>query len=203
MKPSKPAQTSVPVLDVIRDRWSPRAFDPARPVSRDVLLSVLEAGRWAASSFNDQSWSYIVATRDDATEFGRLHGCLSPRNQQWVKNVPVLMVSVVRDLFAHNGTPNRVAEHDVGQAAAQMALQATAHGLHVHQMAGVDLDKVRETYGVPDTHRPLAAFAMGYQGDVEDLDAAFHDSEKELRTRLPLSDYVFTGAFGKAAPFLS
>src|SRR5918992_2742873 len=95
-----------PVHDLIRRRWSPRAFSD-RPVEREKLLSVLEAARWAPSSFNAQPWSFLVATKEDPAEFERMLSCLVPGNQSWAKAGPVLMISVANTHFEHNGKPNR------------------------------------------------------------------------------------------------
>ena len=54
-----------------------------RPVSEDDLRSLFEAARWAASSYNEQRWSYIVATKADPDGFNRLLSCLVEGNQAW------------------------------------------------------------------------------------------------------------------------
>ena len=71
--------------------------------------------------------------------------------------------------FDHNGEPNRHALHDVGQAAANLALQAHALGLAVHQMAGILPDKAREIFGIPEGYEPVAGIAIGYPGEPENL----------------------------------
>ena len=194
----KPAQTGTPVHDLIRERWSPRAFAD-RPVDQAVLRSVFEAARWAASCFNDQPWSFIVATREEPTEFDRLLGCLLPGNQAWARAAPVLMISVARLAFNHNGKPNRHAYHDVGQAAAQLTMQASNQGLVVHQMGGIDLGKIRQTYAVPDGHDPVAGLALGYQGPTAALPEEIRERELAPRQRMPLAEMVFSGAFGRPA----
>ena len=67
---NKPAETATPIHDVLRHRWSPRAFD-RRPVEPEKLRSLFEAVRWAASSYNAQPWYFIVATKDDPENFRR------------------------------------------------------------------------------------------------------------------------------------
>jgi hypothetical protein len=59
----KPANTGVKIHELIQNRWSPRAFDPDKPVNHDDLLVLLEAARWAASCFNDQPWRFVVCEK--------------------------------------------------------------------------------------------------------------------------------------------
>ncbi|WP_208345115.1 nitroreductase family protein, partial [Aetokthonos hydrillicola] len=92
---NKSAATRYPVQDLISKRWSPLAFSE-RLVEQEKLLSVLEAGRWAASSYNEQPWSFIIATRNNQAEFELLLSCLAEGNQPWAKNAPVLMLSVAK-----------------------------------------------------------------------------------------------------------
>ena len=197
----KPADARYPIHDLLKRRWSPRAFSD-RPVEADKLRSLLEAARWAPSSSNEQPWRFIVATKDDATEHGRLVGCLMEGNVPWAQRAPVLMVTVARLSFEEDGTPNRHAFHDVGQAVANLTMQATALGLFVHQMAGFYPDKVRELYGIPKEFEPVAALALGYPGDPESLPEKYRSRESAMRARKPLTDLVFSGQWGRTSPLL-
>ena len=163
MLPEKPAQTEFRIHDLIRRRWSPRAFAD-RPVEPEKLGSLLEAARWAASSNNEQPWRFILATRERPEDFARLLGCLKESNQAWARLAPVLMLSVARLTFADDDDPNRHAFYDVGQAVATMAIEATALGLVIHQMAGFFPDKARALFEIPDGFEPATAIAIGYQG---------------------------------------
>ena len=187
-----------PIHDLLRRRWSPRAFAD-RPVEREKLLSVLEAARWAPSSNNEQPWHYLVATREEPEEFGRLLACLVEKNQSWAKHAPVLMLSVASTVFTRNGKPNRHALHDTGQAVAGLTVQATALGLYVHQMAGLSGEKARETYRLPENVEPVAAFALGYLGDPSTLPPDLREREAVLSSRKPVGEFVFTGAWGQGA----
>src|SRR5215212_3506304 len=183
-----------PIHDLLQKRWSPRAFAD-RAVEREKLLSLLEAARWAPSSNNEQPWHYIVATKDEPEEFGRLLACLVEKNQSWAKAAPVLMLSVASTVFSRNGKPNRHALHDTGQAVAGLTVQATALGLYVHQMAGFSVEKARETYNLPPTVEPVAAIALGYLGDPSTLPEDLREREVALSTRKPIGEFVFTGSW--------
>jgi nitroreductase len=69
-------------------------------VSEDDLRSVFEAARWAASSYNEQPWRYIVATKANPAEFERLLSCLVEGNQVWAKAAPVLALGCTSLFFA-------------------------------------------------------------------------------------------------------
>lgn len=194
----KSADTQYPINDLLRQRWSPLAFSN-RMVEPEKLCSVLEAARWAASSYNEQPWSFIVATKDNQEEFERLLSCLAEGNQEWAINAPVLMISVAKLYFERNGVENRHAFHDVGAAAAELAIQATANGLFIHQMAGFDVPKTRELYSIPEGYEPVAAIALGYQGDPQTLSERLQQREASPRSRKPLEKFVFSGAWKQAS----
>ena len=199
----KPAATEHPTHELFERRWSPRAF-AARPVEPEKLRSLLEAARWAASCFNEQPWSFIVAAKEaEGDAYERLLGCLTESNARWAGRAPVLMISVARLTFARNDKPNRHAFHDTGQAAAHLALQATALGLAVHQMAGFDVSKAREQFNIPEGFDPVAAIAVGYPGDPEDLPEDLRARELAPRTRRPLEEFVFGESWGQTSPLVS
>jgi nitroreductase len=100
----KHAQPDHPIHQHLAERWSPYAFSD-RPVSRQDLLSLFEAARWAASSYNEQPWSYIVATKEQPELFQRVLSTLLEGNQAWAKNAPVLALGLVSTNFARNGKP--------------------------------------------------------------------------------------------------
>jgi nitroreductase len=187
-----------PILPVLADRWSPRAFAD-RPVEPQKLAQLFEAARWAASSFNEQPWRFILAIRDNEAEFARALACLVEFNQQWARTAPVLVLTAVSTAFAKNGKPNRCAQHDLGLAMGNLSAQATALGLVLHQMAGVEPEKIRETYAVPDGFEPMTAFALGYLGDPQILPERMRDGESAPRIRKPLSETVFAGQWDRPA----
>lgn len=194
---SKPAPTEHPVHPFVVERWSPRAISPA-PVSEEVLRSLFEAARWAPSCYNEQPWAWIVATTAEPEEHAKLLSCLVDFNQMWAKTAPILAVAITRDHFLKNGSANLHAGHDLGQAAAWLTVEATSRGLVVHQMGGLLPDKVRELYQVPAGWTPLTALAIGEEGDPATLPEALQGAERAPRTRRPLAQSVFTGAFGRS-----
>ncbi len=197
----KPAVTDVALHELIRNRWSPRAF-AEKPVPPEVLRSIFEAARWAPSSNNEQPWAYLVAANDDPENFAKMLGVLVEFNANWAKHAPILALSVAHLKTQREGKPNRVALHDVGSASAQLTFEANARGLQVHQMAGFDAEKARQTFAIPADWEPVAAMAIGYPGDPESLSEKLRDRELAPRTRKPLAEFVMTGGWGHTARFV-
>ena len=197
--------TEHPVLEAICDRWSPYRFEP-RVVEDDKIVQCLEAARWAASSFNEQPWRWIVARRQDEALFGTMLGCLLEANQSWAQQAGVLLLTVTRTTFSYNGKPNRVALHDLGQAASHLALQAAQIGLQVHQMAGINLSLTRQQYSIPDGYEPQTAIAIGYPDKSEPADEQtrqLQQRETSARQRVPLAEQVFGERWGGKVEFVS
>lgn len=178
------------MLEPILHRWSPRAYDD-RDVPAEDLKRGFEAARWAASSFNEQPWRFIVGRRGDGT-YQKILDALVPGNQAWAKNAPVLILSVARKHFAHNGQVNRHYWHDTGAAMANFAVQITALGLHSHSMAGFDHEKAQKEFNIPDDFETVAVTAVGYQGDPDSLPEGPRKSEISPRQRKELKELVFS-----------
>lgn len=194
----KPAITQVPIAPVLADRWSGRAYDAAKPVSREQTLALLEAARWAPSCFGDQPWRFMVWDKHlDAASWQRAFDCLVPGNQAWVQNAPLLFLITADSLFNHNGKPNRWGQYDTGAAAENLCLQASAMGLMAHQMGGFDADKARATFAIPEQYALMAMMSVGYPADISTLSGEVLERETAARTRRPLGELFFDGAWGK------
>lgn len=180
------------VLPVFLHRWSPRAFTD-KDVSEKDLVTIFEAVRWAASSFNEQPWRFLVGRKGEET-YAKIHDVLMAANQAWAKSAPVLVLGAAKTKFSHNGAPNRVALFDLGAASSYLTLQASALGIHSHQMAGFDVDAARKAFGVPEEYIFGSAIALGYQGEPETLPVEqMKQQEVSPRTRKALSEFVWSG----------
>jgi nitroreductase len=193
----KIADTLPGVHDLIRRRWSPRAFS-SREISHDDLKILLDAARWAASSSNEQPWRFLVGRKSDEKAHSQMLNVLVPANQGWAKNAPVLILMAAKKTFSQNNATNRYAMHDTGAALAHLFLQATALGLHAHGMAGLDPDKARTAFGIPDDYEVAAAVALGYLGALEELPEGLQARELAARTRKPLSEIAFGSHWNRA-----
>jgi nitroreductase len=188
------------VHELIRKRWSPRAFS-AQEVSPEDLRILFQAAEWAASCFNEQPWRFIVATRTDQPDWNQLLDCLVEVNQTWAKHAPVLMLTAAKRTFTQTGKPNYHSLHDTGMALANLLLQAASMGLAAHAMAGFDRAKARTAFNIPEDYVVGASVAIGHWGDPASLPAKLQAAEIAPRTRKPLSDIVFSGGWGHPSGF--
>jgi nitroreductase len=188
------------VHELIQARRSRRCFSE-EPVEPALLRCLLEAARWAPSSYNEQPWAFIVSERGDAA-FADLLGCLSLNNQAWAAASAVLVLTAAKLTLDRNGKPNRHAYHDVGVASAQLTLQATALGLHACQIAGFDPALARARLGVPEGFDPVSVIALGHPGCADALPEAVRVKEEAPRQRKPLGAFVHGGCWGRTPSFL-
>ena len=198
----KIAETDVQLNNLIARRWSPRAFDPAKNIESSTLVSILEAGRWAASSSNLQPWRFIVAPKEKADEFQKLLSVIKEGNQEWAQHAGVLMIGVINK-YRRPDVLNRHASHDLGQAMAQMVLQALDHDIYARMMGGFYPDKAREVYHIPDEYEPFTAIAFGYKTmDLSYLNEGHREKELATRQRQPLSELVYSGSWAQTTDFV-
>jgi nitroreductase len=152
------------------------------------MRNLFEAARWAASCFNEQPWRFVIATQAEPEAFARILGLLVEKNQQWAKTAWAIGFSAGKKTFTHSGAPNRFALHDTGAATANLAIEATALGLHAHFMGGFDAQRARVECKVPDDFEIAAALAIGYIDEAHTLPGT--------RTRKGLEELVFAADWG-------
>lgn len=186
------APTDQPILDVLADRWSPRAYDTQSGVDESKLSAALEAARWSPSAYNLQPWRFIVARRGTALH-AQVLDSLVEFNQSWARSAAVLVVAVAETSGA-DGTPISHAVYDLGQAVAHFSVQAHHEGLHVHQMSGFDADVIREFADLEPRFAPITVLAVGHVGDTQDLPEGLQDQETAPRVRRPIEETVILSA---------
>lgn len=188
----KRAPTSTGILDIIANRWSPRAFTD-QPVSTEDLHKIFAAASWAASSTNEQPWRFLFGRNGDPT-YAKILDSMAEANQAWARHAPVLLLSVGKSTFSpgpYTGQHNPYALHDTGAASAFLALQTTALGLYAHGVGGFDRDKARAHFDIPADFEIGACWAIGYLGDPDALPERLRQRELAARSRKPLDEFVF------------
>lgn len=188
----RPAPADRVILPALAGRWSARAIDPSRPVSRAQLATLLEAARWAPSSGNAQPWRYLVFDDDVPQAREQARGCLR-RGNAWAHRAPVLLLSLVDLYWPDSDDRNPLAPHDVGAASMALCVQAAADGLVAHQMAGFEPELARARFGIGDRMAPLAFIAIGHPGPIALLDDRRRERETAPRRRRPVSDSARVG----------
>jgi hypothetical protein len=197
---NKTANTTFDIHPLLKERWSPRAFNE-RMIEPNKLMRMLEAARWAPSSSNEQPWRFIVGIKGDET-YRSIFETLVEFNQLWAKSAPVLMLSIGHRMSLKNPEKTNVSYvYDVGQAVAYLTFQAMSDGLFVHQMGGFDKKGAARMFNVPDDFEVLTAIAVGYIGDPEVLHPNLKKMEYAERERHPLETMVFKKQFGLPAEF--
>ena len=183
------------VMPAIEKRWSPMAFSD-RPVEREKLLRIFEAGQWAPSSYNEQPWRFMLGVKGEGETWDKILATCSGWNAKWARNAPVLILLSGKKRFSMKDMDNVAWAYDVGAVSAYMTLQLTEEGLFSHQMVGFSPEKAREIFGIPEGFDPLVVIAVGYKGDPENLPADIAAREENTRTRKPLSELIFEEEWG-------
>jgi nitroreductase len=202
MYPEKYARTIFPLNNLLKTRWSPRAFLD-KPVDKDKLKSLFEAARWSPSAGNLQPWRFIVGINGDETWL-KIFNTLDEGNKVWVKPVPVLVLTVGEKAYHRK---NRVIQngyygYDTGQAVAHLTVEATYRGLHVHQMGGFDPERTIREFNIPQDYQPLTVIALGYIADPSSLPPDLKKRELAERKRKDFDELVFSDTFGHKSNLL-
>ena len=186
---TKTITTEYPVIELIKNRWSPRSFSDKALTETDIK-TVVEAASWAPSAFNEQPWQFYYALRG-GKGFERMLDCLSAFNQLWVKNAAALVLSIGKKNFA-NGECNTSYAHDCGLANATMLMQATSMGFYGHPMTGYFADKIVDLFKLDETlYAPVCMTAFGYLDSPDKLvDEMMQQREAAPRVRKPLNEIL-------------
>ena len=193
---TKQRKSDYPIHEKFLNRWSPRAFT-GEPITQEELLTMLEAARWAASSYNSQPWRFLYALRETAA-WERFLNLLVPFNQSWAKDASALVFLISKSTMRSPRSGNEVLSpthsFDAGTASGYFALQASLMGWYVHGMVGFDANRAFEELSVPKGYTVEAVYAVGRIADPAGL-------PEELRTRdVPsdrrsLGELAFEGGF--------
>jgi nitroreductase len=179
--------TQGPVMDAIKNRWSPRSF-AERTISAADMETIIEAGCWAFSASNEQPWRFVVAHRGTPL-FSLMWGLLAPGNQVWCKDAAVLMLTMVQTKMG-NGNLNPWAQHDLGAANFAMTLQANSMDIYNHVMAGFDKARSIPELELPADIEPIAMLAFGYVDAPDKLPEPFLARELAPRSRKSVAEVV-------------
>ena len=176
------------VMDVLEQRWSPRAFDRDEVLDENRLGPAFEAARWSPSSGNSQPWTFMVGFRGDDV-FQTIVGTMASGNQVWAEHAGAVVANIASVVDAE-GNPQSHAVYDLGQAVAHFSVQATAEGLMVHQMGGFDAQTLGRELELDSSQRVVTLMAIGSMGDPAELPEKLQLREAQPRSRKSLSEIV-------------
>ncbi len=187
-----------PIDKVFLERWSPRAFT-GEAIPESELFSLIEAARWAPSSYNSQPWRFLYARRDTA-HWERFLGLLNEFNRGWAQHASALIFMLSKSTMRPPGKdadiPWRSHSFDAGSAWAYLALQGVKSGWATHGMVGLDFDEAFAVLGVPEGYRIEAAIAVGRRGDKSILPERMQAQETP-NGRMTVREIAFEGGFQK------
>ena len=161
------------IAPLLRQRWSPKVFDPHHTVGDDDVRLLLEAARWAPSARNEQPWRFILGRRGDATR-ARLDAFVAGHSD-WALDASLFVVNLYKAWRPELDLPL----YDLGGAVAHMSVQGEALGLHARQFATFDRPALSRAFGIapPFTAVTITAFGVVPDGVLpgertrKDLDA--------------------------------
>lgn len=182
------------ILDLLLDRWSPRAMS-GEAILHEELLQIFEAARWAPSSYNNQPWRFVYAHKNSA-HWHTLFNLMVPFNQSWAQHAAVLVVIISAHNFSYNNKPSRTHSFDTGAAWQNCALQGFAMGLVVHGMEGFDYERAQQELSIPHDHTIEAMFAIGRPADKRVLPLELQEREV-INDRKPIETFIFEGTMKK------
>jgi nitroreductase len=144
---------------LIRRRESVRSYDPSRPVRKEILTRILEAGRMAPSAANRQPWRFIlVSSPEMRARVGECYG------KQWFADAPHCLVVVGKpaDAWTRRQDGYNSLETDLTIALDHMILAAENEGVGTCWIAAYDPDALREALGLGKEERVFSITPLGY-----------------------------------------
>lgn len=183
----KKAKTRHEIHEIIKNRWSARAFSQ-RVIEKKDIEALIEAATWAPSSMNEQPWRYLIAPKG-TNDFDKMVGCLTPGNQIWAQHASVMVLSLA-EMHHSNGNPNTYAFYDTGAANQTLLIQAAGQGILGHLMGGFDGPKTHTEFNIPDSQKAVVFIALGYPAEADQLPEPFKTRELTPRSRKSLEEIV-------------
>ncbi len=156
-------------IDLAKQRRSVRLLS-GEQITKEELEVLLEAMRWAPSSFNDQPWRIIYALRD-TEKWKTFLEFLKEGNRKWVSKGGVIFIVLAKKFLDYK---HKVARHhwfDCGGACQNLSLQATELGLSACALGGFNEDVVRKSLSIPSDFDIPVMMVAGWprQGLLEKL----------------------------------
>lgn len=145
-------------VDVIMQRESVRNYDPMKPVDKDILTRILEAGRIAPSAANFQPWHFYLVS--SYTMLEKVRRCY---DRPWMYDAPhILIVAGNRREAWRRPDGYNSLETDLTIAMTHMVLAATNEGVATCWIAHFDYKRLREALELESYEEVFAITPLGY-----------------------------------------
>jgi len=160
-------------MTMMQTRKSIRAYED-KPVAREDLVKIVEAGRLTPSACNSQPWKFIVVDEPEA-KAKVCDGLMcndSHTGSPWREQVPAFIMLVEQKanvkpaVIAHYKDSQRFAQGDIGAACMNMAHMAMELGLSTCIIGMNEQEKMAAHFGIPEGHEVRLVLAVGYGIDV-------------------------------------
>lgn len=184
---------TVEINEIFYTRWSPRAMT-GEEMTKEEILPLIEAARWAPSSRNDQPWRFIVYL---GKEKEKLISCMFETNQIWAKKAGALILIVSKKNYEHNNLPNSCHAFDSGAAWMSLALEGASRGYALRAIGGFDYEQARKVAKISEEYELRIMCAVGKLADKSTLPAEIASKEvvsqrKELKEIVSWNKFQFS-----------
>ncbi|MBP5531291.1 MAG: nitroreductase family protein [Lentisphaeria bacterium] len=161
-------------LYIMNRRKSCRAYQSDKPVAREDLLKIIEAGRLTPSGCNSQPWKFIVVDSPEAKE--KLCDAIvtdeGTTGAPWRREVPAFIIFVEQPaklmpaVVKHYRDTQRFAQGDIGAACMNMCHEAFSLGLGTCIIGVNEQSKMEKHFGIPHGSEVRLVLAVGYPVDA-------------------------------------
>ncbi len=145
--------------ELIRGRESIRDYDPDRPLEKDTLYRILEAGRLAPSAVNYQPWKFVVVSSPEMLK--KVRACY-PR--PWFQDVPHILVVVgdINSSWVRKHDEYNSLETDLTIAMDHMILAAEYEGVATCWIGAYDPDMLQEALSLKANEKVYSITPLCY-----------------------------------------
>jgi Nitroreductase len=154
-------------LDLINSRQSDRKYSD-KPVEKEKLERIIEAGRMAPSACNAQPWKFIVVTDPELVlEIADAASAKLIGMNSFVAQAPAILV-IVREkpnMSSKVGATIKNKDYsliDIGIATENICLQAKAEGIGSCIIGWFDERQVKKLLEIPKSKRVELIITLGY-----------------------------------------
>ncbi|MFW5886835.1 MAG: nitroreductase family protein [Bacteroidota bacterium] len=165
-------------IEIAKKRYSCRNYQ-AKPVEKEELVKVLEAGRIAPSATNAQPWEFIVVQEENLLD--EIKSCYQ---KDWILSAPAIIVICGNHRLSWKREDGK--DHcdiDIAIATDHLTMAATEYGLATCWVCKFDAPKCKKLLNLPEEMEPMVLLPIGYPVDSKDINR--HD-----RARKPLETLV-------------